>query len=101
MNSNTLGDVPTDPVAGPDAAVPGSRKWKLRLLAVSLPLVLVVLLELVFRVAGLFPDTSARLNPVPTGSMKTRSVKVSQVSRLSTTRVGGWGRLPLVPNATR
>ena len=64
MNSNTLGDVPTDPVAGPDAAVPGSRKWKLRLLAVSLPLVLVVLLELVFRVAGLFPDTSARLNPV-------------------------------------
>ena len=64
MNSNTLGDVPTDPVAGPDAAVPGSRKWKLRLLAVSLPLVLVVLLELVFRVTGLFPDTSARLNPV-------------------------------------
>ena len=67
MNSTTPCDAPTGPVAGPDAAdaaVPGPRKWKLRLLAVSLPLVLVVLLELVFRVAGLFPDTSSRLNPV-------------------------------------
>jgi len=36
----------------------------MRLLAVSLPLVLLVLLELVFRVAGLFPDNSSRLNPV-------------------------------------
>ncbi|SVE08587.1 uncharacterized protein METZ01_LOCUS461441, partial [marine metagenome] len=36
----------------------------MRLLAVSLPLVLLLMLELVFRVAGLFPDNSIRLNQV-------------------------------------
>ena len=65
MNRATPSDVPSGPVAADvAAAVSRPRRWKLRLLAVSLPLVLVVLLELVFRVAGLFPDNSSRLNPV-------------------------------------
>ena len=36
----------------------------MKLLAVSLPFLLLLVLELVFRVGGLFPDTSNRLNPV-------------------------------------
>ena len=55
----------TDPLTeetGPGPSRRGSRRMKL--LAVSLPFLLLLVLELVFRVAGLFPDTSTRLNPV-------------------------------------
>mmetsp|Transcript_30157 Transcript_30157/g.69142 ORF Transcript_30157/g.69142 Transcript_30157/m.69142 type:complete len:272 (-) Transcript_30157:34-849(-) len=41
-----------------------------------------------------------RLNPVPIGSMKTRSVNPSHVSSLSTTFVGGGGSSPFVPRLT-
>ncbi len=55
----------TDPLTeetGPEPRGRGSRRMKL--LAVSLPFLLLLVLELVFRVGGLFPDTSTRLNPV-------------------------------------
>lgn len=60
MNQATPSEMPTDPVP-----VPRRRAtWRIRLLAVSLPLVLLLVLELVFRVVGLFPDNSRQLNPV-------------------------------------
>ena len=50
---------------------------------------------------GLFGSSpslpSPRLNPVPTGSMKTRSVKSSQVDGLSIRCSGGFGTAPSVP----
>ena len=55
----------TDPLTeetGPEPGRRGSRRMKL--LAVSLPFLLLLVLELAFRVTGLFPDTSTRLNPV-------------------------------------
>mmetsp|Transcript_31714 Transcript_31714/g.62840 ORF Transcript_31714/g.62840 Transcript_31714/m.62840 type:complete len:216 (-) Transcript_31714:147-794(-) len=49
-----------------------------------------------------FLDRSrARLNPVPIGSTKTRSVNPSHVSSLSTTAVGGGGSVPVAPSFTR
>ncbi len=40
------------------------RTWTMRLLALSLPLGVLVACELVFRLAGLFPDTGRQLTPV-------------------------------------
>jgi hypothetical protein len=49
----------------PIAPTPGSRRtWTMRLLALSLPLVVLVACELALRLAGLFPDTSRQLTPV-------------------------------------
>ncbi len=47
------------------------------------------------------PFATARLNPVPTGSTKTRSVKRNQVSALSTRRAGGSGMVPWSPSNSR
>ena len=60
MNQVSPPEVSTDPVPMPRRRV----AWRMRLLAVSLPLVLLVVLELVLRVAGVFPDNSSQLNPV-------------------------------------
>lgn len=60
MNQATPSEVPTDSVPVPRRPA----AWRMRLLAVSLPLVLLLALELVFRVVGLFPDNSRQLNPV-------------------------------------
>ena len=65
MKQATPPDVPSEPApAEADAAVPRRAPWRMRMLAASLPLVLLLVLELVFRMAGLFPDNSSRLNPV-------------------------------------
>lgn len=53
-----MNDAPVRP-----ETLPG-RKWKMRVMAALLPLVLLLLLELVFRLAGLFPDTGQQLTPV-------------------------------------
>ncbi len=65
MNQSTPPDVSIEQAStGADAAMSRRAPWRMRLLAVSLPLVLLLMLELVFRVAGLFPDNSIRLNQV-------------------------------------